>query len=238
MYVKGDPEKVMKFFKDGIPELKATKPKEFEKELIESQCSLRSWFPIPETFKEVDTANPKRDLFFFMQDELKAYKELEKFKDIINTLYDTYLSKGTTTNNLLDDLFEKYKNYSNSYDSHVKEQQEKYGVVGWYDYNLMTLGVKWNADIEIGKVILDPNLMIVCTSFNTPWDIPYLWLIKIHEKYQDLHFIVFSEEESGAFTLFSDNCKVIESCDIDLYDPETYSKRDDLFESFIQYALS
>lgn len=61
------------------------------------------------------------------------------------------MSKGLTARTFLP-IPETYilydtTNHPNRYPDAAKEQQEKYGAVGWYDYNCLTLGTKWNFEL-------------------------------------------------------------------------------------------
>lgn len=53
-----------------------------------------------------------------------------------------------------------------------KEQMEKYGVVGWCDYNLLRFGCKWNMGVGLAGYV--PGLFQI--SVDTPWSEPDGWL--------------------------------------------------------------
>lgn len=79
-------------------------------------------------------------------------------------------------------------NYPKNYPNAVKEQQEKYGVVGWYDYNKQTLGVKWNFDLT--EVDLQPlelsGIWMFGMDIETAWVYPDQWLIRIKKMVPEL----------------------------------------------------
>ena len=68
-------------------------------------------------------------------------------------------------------------NHPNRYPDAAKEQQEKYGAVGWYDYNCLTLGTKW--DFELTNVELEErdNRWLFYTDIETAWDYPAQWFV-------------------------------------------------------------
>lgn len=68
-------------------------------------------------------------------------------------------------------------NHPNKYPDAAKEQQEKYGAVGWYDYNCLTLGTKW--DFELTNVELEErdNRWLFYTDIETAWDYPAQWFV-------------------------------------------------------------
>lgn len=87
--------------------------------------------PMPQTFKDFDTANTKS------KRDAKNY-DAEPIKVTRN-------DKGDVISQVFPPLFnsdEEYEKYSKEYDDAVKYQQEHYGCVGWFDYNCMSLGCK------------------------------------------------------------------------------------------------
>ena len=79
-------------------------------------------------------------------------------------------------------------NYPKNYPNAVKEQQEKYGVVGWYDYDKQTLGVRWNFDLT--EVDLQPlelsGIWMFGMDIETAWVYPDQWLIRIKKMVPEL----------------------------------------------------
>ena len=152
---------VIDFFKKvGFNE----KEKSLNDFLEQNPLTLRSWMPMPETYKTMDTTNAKR----------------QQNKD---------------------ESDEDYQKYSEEYDAAVKYQDETYGVVGWYNYNLKTLGTKW--DIQINE--FEPNCCIgeqifVTFSFLTAWCPPDAWLKTLIKEYPNLTFDLGAFEPGNAFT--------------------------------------
>ena len=97
----------------------------------------------------------------------------------------TRLEDGLTARTFLPmpESFLRYDttNYPDLYPDAVKEQQERFGVVGWYDYNKQTLGVKGN--FALTEVDLQPNEIMdgwdIFMDTETAWDYPDEWLIRI-----------------------------------------------------------
>ncbi len=90
----------------------------------------------------------------------------------------------------------------------VKEQQEKHGVVGWYDYNKQTLGVKWNFDLT--EADLQPlelsGIWMFCMNTETARNYPDQWLIRIKEMVPELDVSIQALtgiDDDGEFAEFS-----------------------------------
>lgn len=119
---------------------------------------------------------------------------------------ETYLSARTFLP--MPDTFLLYDttNYPNAYPTEVvKEQKEKYGAIGWYDYNCLTLGTKWNFKLgENGEPTCCPvhghedSYRIVFTC-DTAWSMPIQWLINVKNLVPELFVGIMANEESGAY---------------------------------------
>ena len=95
-------------------------------------------------------------------------------------------------------------NYANKYPKAAKYQKDKYGVVGWYDYNLKTLGCKWDAELEnpslsVAKV---SKKYVVSFEVETPWSYPQLWMEQIESK-TGCEVYIASIEESDMWLFWS-----------------------------------
>lgn len=111
-----------------------------------------------------------------------------------------------------------------------KHREKNYGVVGWYEYNRVTLGTKWNAELEQPSLrAFDENLDQYRLDFDltTAWSFPSPWLSYIQEKFPDILIKFRTVEESNAF-----NCIGIfqENLNDGLYD---YS---DIFNKIVEWA--
>ena len=129
---------------------------------------LSSWLPIPETFLKYDTANhPNGD----------GLKVGEKWWDGLGDHGDKIITE---------ELIEEFKRAT-------EEQKEKYGVIGWYDYNVKTFGCKWDTRVEIGS----ENNGRITLLVDTPWSAPNNWLRTLSKNYPELSFNLHAIYEDG-----------------------------------------
>jgi hypothetical protein len=133
-----------------------------------SGFSLSSWLPIPETFLKYDTTNHPYG---------EGLRIGEKWWDGLGDHGDQVVTK---------ELIEEFKQAT-------KEQREKYGVVGWYDYNLKTFGCKWDSEVIVDSVCDDE----INLSADTPWSAPENWLRTISKNYPELVFNLHAIYEEG-----------------------------------------
>lgn len=98
-----------------------------------------------------------------------------------------------------------YDAYCKGYEKAKKLQEKKYGIVGWYDYNLKTLGTKWNADFE-GWIVdeLENGDLLIRVNCETAWSFPEMWVITIANEYPNLAIAMYASEESYAYNGFFD----------------------------------
>lgn len=144
--------------------------------LKSGDMTLRSWLPMPKTFEEWDTTNPK--LIFEQWFANQIHETNIKITPDIKVKYQ-----------------KNYEEYSKGYDQAVEFQQTNYGVIGWYQYNLKTLGCKW--DVNIDHYECCPNF--VQLEFQTPWNPPDAWLDAMCKQYPNLEFIILFEDECMNF---------------------------------------
>ena len=161
--VEGSKDSLTKFMTDGLAN--AHKP---EKEGDNPQLSLSSWMPTPETFLKYDTTNHPNG---------KGLKVGDKWWDGLGPHGDKVVTE---------ELIEEFKQAT-------KEQAEKYGVVGWYDYNVKTFGCKWDSEVRVENI----NDTEINLSADTPWSAPDKWLRTISEKYPELTFHLHALYEEG-----------------------------------------
>ena len=136
--------------------------------LYDGKLMFSSWMPTPATYCKYDTTN---------HPDGKGLKVGEELFTGLPELNGTIITE---------ELIEEYKQAT-------KEQKEKYGAVGWYDYNVMTFGCKWDCEITVDSES-DEEIVFLC---DTPWSAPSNWLIKLSEKYQDLSFSIHALYEDG-----------------------------------------
>lgn len=143
---------------------------------------------MPDTFKDYDTTN-------YTAERLREMKE-----------------KGIKPFSFPKDK-ELTEEYIEAFAKAEKEQREKYGVVGWYDYNCKYLGTKWDSDMSGGDnlptVSLDGNSIFF--FFDTAWS-PAEPAFKrlaeiISENNLDIRLNILVREESDSFmgTYTNDN---------------------------------
>ena len=161
--VEGSKDSLTKFMNDGLAN--ARKP---ENEGDNPQLSLSSWIPTPETFRKYDTTN---------HPDGKGLKVGDKWWDGLGSHGDKVVTE---------ELIEEFKQAT-------KEQAEKYGVVGWYDYNVKTFGCKWDSEVCVESI----NDTEINLSADTPWSAPENWLRTISAKYPDLTFHLYATYEEG-----------------------------------------
>ena len=140
--------------------------------------AFSSWIPIPETIKKYDTTNHPNG------EGLKVGEPLDLFE------------KDSPI--VTEELIEEFKQAT-------KEQLEKYGVVGWYDWNCANYGCKWNMDFDRFDRVSDTELVI---EVDTPWSAPANFLLTISKRYPELTITAESHYEEGEWETieFQDGC--------------------------------
>lgn len=122
-----------------------------------------SWFPIPEIFIKYDTTNHPNG----------AYLEVGR-----------PISWESGAPIATEELIEEFKKAT-------AEQKEKYGVVGWYDWNVDNYGCKWDCEFTPNR--LGDNILEI--SVDTPWSAPKPFLIKMSKRYPELEFDLYAHYE-------------------------------------------
>ena len=105
------------------------------------------------------------------------------------------------------DTFLKYDttNYAEIFKEEADKQRAEYGVVGWYDYNIATLGTKWNAGLtecSLRAFDEDENYYRFDFCLETAWSFPFAWCKYIKEKFPDIVIKFSAIEESNCFHCF------------------------------------
>lgn len=98
---------------------------------------------------------------------------------------DTYLLYDTT-------------NHPNDFPDSVIEEQKQLGAIGWRDYNNLTLGTKWDFDLEdfdVEEVCSHKGIFRVFFRCDTAWDMPINWLIAINKLVPELKIIITANDE-------------------------------------------
>lgn len=129
--------------------------------------ALSSWIPTPETFEKYDTTNHPNG---------EGLKVGDKWWDGLGQ-HDALVTE---------ELIEEFKRAT-------AEQMRKYGVVGWYDYNLLTFGCKWDSEVTIE----DEGDTFINLATETPWSAPEVWLLTLSRRYRGLTFALHADYEEG-----------------------------------------
>lgn len=127
------------------------------------------------------------------------------------------------------ETFKKYDttNCPEEYPEQASYQKGFYGAVGWYDYNILTLGTKWNTemqDIELNEYN-DEDCRFYFYS-KTAWVYPEAWCFNMKRIFPNLKIYMSAVEESSDYdiiceigekevfdmtkitqALFEDNCR-------------------------------
>lgn len=129
--------------------------------------ALSSWIPTPETFEKYDTTNHPNG---------EGLKVGDKWWDGLGQ-HDALVTE---------ELIEEFKRAT-------EEQMRKYGVVGWYDYNILTFGCKWDCEVTIE----DEGDTFISLATETPWSAPEVWLLTLSRRYPELTFGLHADYEEG-----------------------------------------
>lgn len=81
-------------------------------------------------------------------------------------------------------------NYPDKFPEAVKEQQEKYGAVGWYDWNKQNYGCKWDCDFDSFQYgeSKDGSEAEITFYFDSPWTPGDIFFMNLQEMYPELNF--------------------------------------------------
>ncbi len=157
--------------------------------------------------------------------------------------YDKWLSARTFLP--MPDTFLMYDttNYANAFPVDVvKEQKEKYGAVGWYDYNCLTLGTKWNFGLdnhgeEVTLEEVAPNVWRFRFYCETAWSMPLAWCGAMKKMFPELTVAISACEESSAYYVVGEvdeNGEIEDYIDLTQENEDQYAKwqkeRDDATE--------
>lgn len=81
-------------------------------------------------------------------------------------------------------------NKPNDFPDAAKEQKEKHGAVGWYDWRMKHYGCKWDCVFDNFQYTENNDLGIITFNFDSPWSPPIAWFENMQEKYPELDFEV------------------------------------------------
>lgn len=140
------------------------------------ELTMRSFLPMPQTFLDWDTTNDMQKYEWFCEGKNQPEEELRQ----------------------------EYEKYVNGYIAARKYQEEIYGCAGWYEYNLKTLGCKWDAYLEnitIADELEKDDIVIVYFSVRTAWSRPIPFLQHLATF---VNVVVLSDEEANFFNSLVD----------------------------------
>ena len=80
------------------------------------------------------------------------------------------------------------------YKAATKEQKDKYGCGGWYDYNCKYLGTKWNFALQLGD-FTEAGKYVLDIQCETAWSPPDSWLCRIQAKFPGLRIFLCTRDE-------------------------------------------
>ena len=95
-------------------------------------------------------------------------------------------------------------NHPNDFPAAAKEQKEKYGVVGWYRYNCLTLGTKWNFGLcNDGQTATLEEVAAGVWRFEfyceTAWSMPLVWCGTMKKMFPELTVAICAQEENNSY---------------------------------------
>lgn len=83
----------------------------------------------------------------------------------------------------------------------VQEQKKTYKIVGWYDYNLATLGTKWDADLSIDNFYVRDGVATIVFYCETAWSYPEDWMTAMEQNY-GVNAYILTKEEGGFYYFY------------------------------------
>lgn len=234
--VKGSTTKVMNWLQSGMKVPADITLDNLADFLNQQKITLDNFNPMPQIFKEWDTANRKREFKFWFSETLfkgmgffsnfspitlpaKVKKHFlsyarpllglsdfaglrRVFRKINQTTYDLYKFTDTYLNGVPEDIMalitETYQKYGDGYANAAKEQEETYGVIGWYDWGVKYRGTKWDANLHDWSVdkLKNGEECIIYVCCETAWNMPIGWLAIMQQRNEDLTFFIRGDEEA------------------------------------------
>ncbi len=154
--------------------------------------------PIPETYVKYDTTNHPDAKGLVVGERLNW----EKDSPIVT-----------------EELISEYKKAT-------REQFEKYGVVGWYDWKVMNWGTKWNC-YDISKTEVRDGFLEY--TFNTAWDFAKRVIVALSEFFPEVEIqFVYADEDVS----YNTGRGSVQNGKLDIYCPNGGS--DDAYELYFE----
>lgn len=140
--------------------------------LSKKEMLFEEFIPVPETYKVYDTTNHPDG------------KGLVVGKKYTSWPGSAFKGAGEI---ITQQLIDEYK-------AATKEQEEKYGAVGWYHFGCKYWGTKW--DVSDFSVVRDEDTGTI--EFSTAWSMPEGFYARISEMYPEMKFLVeYADEDMG-----------------------------------------
>ena len=171
---------------------------------IANSVKFRNEFGEPVTVKPQVWVDKAFDLFLEIGCSLVSshiYGEEPK-KD--NPVVDKKIRLGTFRPIPLTFLYYDTTNHADKFPEAAKEQHEKYGVIGWYDYGNEFNSTKWDNELRDFKIHIDGDIVTINFASDTAWSSPDGWCQWLKEEYPELAVFICSAEESGAFYFYQE----------------------------------
>ena len=172
-----------------------------------SKDTIHDFIKLGLTNSNLETSNDiERDFEKLIKEgTTKSVTERGMNKEVCNITNEIFLSMRTFRPS--PDTFLKYDttNHADIFKDEADKQRAQYGAVGWYDYNLLTLGTKWNAgltDCSLSAFDEEPNYYRFDFCLDTAWSFPFAWCKYIKEKFPDIEIKFSAIEESNCFHCF------------------------------------
>lgn len=212
--IKGKKENILNFLNEGL------KNSDIE---AKSTCSEA----FGELVKNAKTKETKNDVLDFSPDKPKEICMMNNLTlDTFRPMPDTFLMWDTT-------------NHEKELPEQSKEQLEKYGVVGWYDYGIYVLrGTKWNAELDGFSLNECDDVATIKFKCDTAWNLPELWLRWVKDTFK-VNVLLCCCEESNSFNLFGEIDNLVDCSDTlsdgDCPKQEDYDNEDDYWDDLYDY---
>lgn len=212
--IKGKKENILNFLNEGLKN---------SNEATKSTC--REAFD--KLVNNAKTKETKNDVFDFSPDKPKEICVMNNLTlDTFRPMPDTFLMWDTT-------------NHSKELKKQSKEQLNKYGFVGWYDYGIYVLrGTKWNAELNGFSLDECDDVATIKFTCDTAWNVPEKWLRWVKETFK-VNVLLCCSEEYNSFNLFGEIDKLIDYGDYfsngDCPKQEDYDNEDDYWDALYEY---
>lgn len=139
--------------------------------------------------------------------------------DTFRPMPDTFLKFDTTNDN------------DNKMPNIKKQQEEEFGVVGWYDWGVQYRGTKWDSDLEDFRLNECGEIATITFHANTAWSYPDYWLAWVRDTF-DVHVLLCVTEESNEFAFYGElDTEQINADERNAPKEEDFADIDDYYEA-------